>query len=144
MASVTHENGWDYVGQHSFKFEQPDFVYFRPVGFVSLEDAETFIIWVEKHVQPGRGIYLLTDVAPSTGQSSDIVKSKDLMQRIRVFRALAYFGVNFRARTAMSIYVRIARFFGFPLADIPLAVFTTEQEARVWLEECRAKHLAKT
>lgn len=140
----TRKDGWYYFGQHSLRFEPPDLVYFRPVGHASFADGHTFMRWVEKHAQKDRGIYLLTDVSRGTSQSSEIIKSKDIMERIRGFRALAYFGASFHARTAIGIYMRIARFFGLPLADLPLAFFSSEREARAWLDECRATTSKKT
>ncbi len=56
---------------------------------------------------------------------------------------LAYFGASFHARTGIAIYLRIARFFKLPLADLPLAFLANEQEARAWIDECRAKALAQ-
>lgn len=137
-------DGWVYFGQHSTRFEPPDVVYFRPVGHASFEEVEAIIGWAEGCVAKGQGIYLLTDLARGTSQSGDIIKSKDLMARVRIFRVLSYFGASFHARTGIGIYMRVARFFNLPLADLPLAFFSTEREARAWLDECRAKAQSTT
>lgn len=139
MEPTNQDKGWDYISHHSFRFEPPDIVYARPQGVVTLEEAHAIATLVNTYPAPSSGLYLLTDVSRLKGQSQTALKDEKLTESMRVFRALAYFGATFQARTLINIFLRLARFFKLPVANVPLEIFATENEARAWLDERRAK-----
>ncbi len=112
-------------------------MYFRPVGVMSYEEGKQLFEELEKYPRPEKGFYLLTDAAVVERQSTEIIKDPQLMEKVRLYRALTYFNVSFHGRTVINIYLKVARAFKIPLADLPLKIFATEAEARAWIEQHR-------
>jgi hypothetical protein len=112
-------------------------MFFRPVGDISYEQGKQLFEELEKYPRPEKGFYMLSDVAEAGRQSNEIIKDSQLMGKVRLYRALAYFNVSFHGRTLINIYLKVARTFKYPLADLPLQIFATEAEARAWIEQHR-------
>ncbi|HVK68214.1 MAG TPA: hypothetical protein VM694_27335 [Polyangium sp.] len=136
----TPSDDWSYIGAHPIRFEPPDLVLCRPVGYLSAADVRGVLDFSEKSAtQLGSRIFYLGDSARITGYAISTSLQIFNARPTQYLRGTAIFGENFQQRMQNSAVLRAARRLGLPMTRIPIETFPDETSARAWIDEIRCK-----
>ncbi|TKD12320.1 STAS/SEC14 domain-containing protein [Polyangium fumosum] len=136
----TPNDDWIYIGAHLIRFEPPDIVLCRPLGYISAADARGMLDFCEKSAaELGSRIFYLGDSSRITGYAISTSLQIFNSRPTEYMRGTAIFGENFQQRVQNSAVLRAARRLGLPMARLPIETFPDEASARAWIDELRRK-----
>ncbi|MDC0739967.1 STAS/SEC14 domain-containing protein [Polyangium mundeleinium] len=129
---------WSSLGAHRYRFEAPDLFIVRVVGDVSLSDTQTMFERIEDlSEKAGRPIFWLSDIS-GLGQVTPAARKFPLkLDPTRWLRATVVFGGNFHQRLVANLVMKAIPLLRPSRQMRPLSFFTTEAEARAYVEEER-------
>jgi len=128
-------DGWQYVGNHSFRTEPPDVFSIRYSGDVLRAEAEEMTDAYEQFYKEGRRIYLLLDLTRIGAIPAESRKLAAARAARRKNEHAVFFGASFTMRLVTRLVTKaIALARGEPDFSVFVA---TEAEARAWIEAQR-------
>ena len=128
------------IGIHSIHFEQPDTLYIKIQGDISLEEVRQ-LVDICRELARDKPFYLITDLSgigtiPTEARG---YASKHIRQEW--YAGVAYIGANFVAKAAAKGLALMMYFTGKPSFDLEFV--HNEDEARAAIDRQRAKHKAR-
>lgn len=136
--SKSNVEKWHALGQHSIRVEEPDIVHIRIVGDLHREEVEKILRFSNDYPQPEKGFFALIDIPRAGRPNLEILRSDSIVEEMRKFRAMVYYGAEFQHRTVIDIVQKIIRGLKLSLNTLPLVPFATEAEGRAWIDMRRA------
>jgi len=129
--------GWHAIGSHSVRFEEPDILHIRVVGDLGTEQVRGLLNTFDESTRNAPSPVAMVDIAKSGRPNLEILKSSDILEQMRRYRAFVYYNAQFSHRTVLDIVRKISRAFRLSLQHTPLVAFATEAEAYAWIEQFR-------
>lgn len=137
MMTDAANDGWHAIGSHSVRFEEPDILHIRIVGDLGNDQVRGLLNTFEESIRNVPRPVAMVDISKSGRPNLDILKSSDLLDQMRRYRAFVYYNAQFSHRTVLDIVRKISRAFRLSLQYTPLIAFATEAEAYAWIEQFR-------
>ena len=135
----TPNDGWDYLGNHPIRFEEPDIVVCRLTGAIAAADVEAGAIYLQKAAaRIGRAVFYLSIVTDLT-HYSPTTAVKTFKGHPTYLRASAICGASYHQRALFSAIHRATRLLRLEWSKLPIEMFADEASARAWIDELRRK-----
>ena len=135
----TPNDGWDNLGTHFIRFDEPDIVVCRLKGAVTAADVQAGAAYMEKTAaRIGRGIFYLSIMTDLTHYSPSTA-AKTFKEPPTYLRASAMCGASYHQRALFGAINRATRLLGLEWSKLPVEMFADEASARAWIDELRRK-----
>lgn len=128
---------WHAIGLHAVRFEDPDVLHMRIVGDLGNEQVRGLLNTFEASTRNVPRPVAMIDISKSGRPNLDILKSSDILDQMRRYRAFVYYNAQFSHRTVLDIVRKVSSAFRLSLQHTPLIAFATEAEAYAWIEQFR-------
>ncbi len=138
--SALQPNEWHQIGQHSLRFEEPDVVHMRIIGDLTITEVQQLLHTDDSFPKTDKGYFALIDIPDAGRPNLEILKSEEILEKFKIYRAVVYYRAEFKHRTVIEIVQKVSRTFKLSLSAIPLVAFATEAEARSWIDDHRQQH----
>lgn len=140
MMTISREDGWFTIGAHSLRFEAPDIVHMKIVGDLTVAEIQRLLQVDDEFPVPEKGFFALIDIPEAGRPNLEILKSQEILQQLRAYRAFVYHRAQFQHRTVIEIVTKVAKALKLSLSNTPLVAFAEEKEAREWIDGYRRDH----
>lgn len=138
--TIAEEDGWHTIGAHSLRFEAPDIVHMKIVGDLTVAEVQQLLQLDDEFPVPDKGLFALIDIPGAGKPNLEILKSPEILQKMRGYRAFVYYRAQFQHRTVVEIVTKVAKALKLSLSNTPLVAFAEEKEARDWIDGHRREH----
>lgn len=132
--SVTEEV---WVGESRIRFEPPDICHIEIVGTPEGASAVAIMDALDRFSQDKTAIFTLSNVARSGSFPPEARKLVAERMKNMPIRATAVFGANFNMRVLITLVFKVQALFRGEDRN-PTRFFSTEAEARAWIDQQRA------
>lgn len=139
MNHIETSGEWQAIGTHSVRLETPDIVHMRIIGDLGNDQVRHLLGMFEDSSKNNRGLFALIDISKAGRPNLDILKSSDIVEKMRGYRAFVYYKAQFQHRTVLEIVKKVAKAFRLSLHTMPLVAFATDAEAYAWIEQFRTR-----
>ncbi|QSQ27706.1 STAS/SEC14 domain-containing protein [Pyxidicoccus parkwayensis] len=126
------------LGPHKMWFEEPDTLRLVTVGVYDMKLLEESNAIANELKKLHPTLYLISDSRQGTGMSADVRKLLGEKPEMMPYAGSVMFGSSFAMRTMVNMMIRAGELMGRK-ADTEFAMVATEEDAKAWVAERRAK-----
>lgn len=128
---------WHAIGTHWVRFEEPGILHMRIVGDLGNEQVRGLLNTFEESTRNVPRPVAMIDISKSGRPNLDILKSSDILDQMRRYRAFVYYNAQFSHRTVLDIVRKVSRAFRLSIQSSEMIAFATEADAYAWIEQFR-------
>jgi hypothetical protein len=125
------------VGPHTTYFEEPDIIFMKAVGYMSVEDGTELLRRQTEFARGRSHAFFLIDMTELEGFSPEVRRRVAEMLKDSPLRGMASYGASLKARVAAKLIITAINLFSAEGRLNPMHFVATESEARAWIARRR-------
>jgi SpoIIAA-like len=139
-------DGWQTNGTHLIRFEPPNLFLTRSRGDVNKEDMERSYTTMQVKIDEIGPIYWMTNMSEMGRMSGEARRVQGAPGRVfdpANLLGIAVIGSSFHHRVVAQLAIKASRLLRGDKLPLNVEFFTTEGDAREWVETCRKKRAGR-